>query len=152
MLSATALASSSAWPVIGWELSPREWWNIWEKSEHWDHRGNQRGLFCMSRPGDIGPYAVWNVKIVRFEENIAEAAVRPRPAMLGNKHTLGKTLNLSESEIERRRDRMIGNRLTLGRKEPPERLVEKSKSSKTMHDQRRERGLPTPNGRAYRCA
>lgn len=137
---------------IGWEISPREWWGIWRGSGCWNQRGNKKGMYCMSRPGDVGPYAPWNVNIVRFESNISEAAVRPRPAMLGNKHTLGMKLKLSEGEVEKRRARMLGNQLTLGRKEPIERLAEKSEFSKKMHDERRRLGLPTPNGRPYRCA
>jgi hypothetical protein len=32
----------------------------------------------MSRPGDTGPYAAWNVKIVRTEENASEGQRSPR--------------------------------------------------------------------------
>ena len=49
-----------------------EWWMIWEQSGHWNERGNRRGQYCMSRPGDQGAYEIGNVKIVLNEDNRSE--------------------------------------------------------------------------------
>lgn len=56
---------------IGWELNLWEWWTLWQESGHWHERG--RGgtdSYCMSRPGDSGPYSVNNVLICTNSENI----------------------------------------------------------------------------------
>jgi hypothetical protein len=50
-----------------------QWWEIWQHSGHWHERGHGKDKYCMARPGDIGPYAVGNVKIVTNSENFSEA-------------------------------------------------------------------------------
>lgn len=57
---------------IAWELSFREWWELWQKSEKWDKRGCYYGQYVMARNGDTGPYRIDNVKIVLNTENIIE--------------------------------------------------------------------------------
>lgn len=57
---------------IAFLLTFDEWLTIWQDSGHIHERGQGRGLYCMSRPGDAGPYAVGNVKIVEHGENISE--------------------------------------------------------------------------------
>lgn len=41
---------------IEWKLSFPEWWRIWDDSGHWSERGRGKHRYCMSRPGDTGPY------------------------------------------------------------------------------------------------
>ena len=49
-----------------------QWWEIWQHSGHWHERGHGKDKYCMARPGDIGPYAVGNVKIVTNSEILAK--------------------------------------------------------------------------------
>jgi hypothetical protein len=49
-----------------------EWWSLWEP--HWERRGIA-GL-VMSRPGDVGPYALHNVQIVPAGANHREAVIK----------------------------------------------------------------------------
>ena len=58
---------------IGWELSFDQWWSIWEP--HYDRRGARKGCLVMCRTGDVGPYAVGNVRIATPKENLQEAAL-----------------------------------------------------------------------------
>src|ERR1035437_8016006 len=53
-------------------LTFAEWLKIWQDSGRLRERGRCRGEDVMSRPGDRGPYAVGNVKIVTVEANIIE--------------------------------------------------------------------------------
>ena len=46
-----------------WTITFEEWWDIWEKSGHWDQRGCKQGQYCMSRIGDQGEYSSTNVFI-----------------------------------------------------------------------------------------
>lgn len=48
---------------IGFTLTFEQWWDIWNKSGHWDQRGIGKGQYVMSRRGDIGPYEIGNVFI-----------------------------------------------------------------------------------------
>jgi len=32
---------------IEWLFTFDTWWNMWQSSGVWDHRGNQKGQFCM---------------------------------------------------------------------------------------------------------
>jgi hypothetical protein len=61
-------------------LTRYEWFQIWENSGFLELRGHRKGQYCMARFGDVGPYAVGNVKIISVEEN-------HREAMLGKKFT-----------------------------------------------------------------
>lgn len=58
---------------IAWELTLEEWWAVWMESGKWEQRGRRKGNYVMSRPGDTGPYAVWNVSIVTNQQNGREA-------------------------------------------------------------------------------
>lgn len=53
---------------ICWELTLWEWWQIWQKSGHWQQRGRGNG-YVMCRKGDVGPYSIDNVFIARGIEN-----------------------------------------------------------------------------------
>lgn len=58
---------------VGFLLTFDEWWNIWQQSGHWEERGNKKGCYCMSRYGDIGPYAIGNVFIQTCSQNVADS-------------------------------------------------------------------------------
>lgn len=57
---------------IEWELTYEDWLHIWQASGHFDDRGCCNGQYVMSRYGDIGPYAAYNVRIVPMEQNLSE--------------------------------------------------------------------------------
>lgn len=57
---------------VGFELTFDQWWAIWSLSGKWGQRGNRKGLFCMMRYADRGPYAVGNVSIGSWSANTAE--------------------------------------------------------------------------------
>jgi hypothetical protein len=57
---------------IAFLLTFKEWWAIWEASGKWEQRGYHRGQYVMARNGDVGPYAVGNVRICTGAENSAE--------------------------------------------------------------------------------
>ena len=57
---------------IGWKLTFGEWSKIWLDSGHLFDRGNKRGQYVMGRFGDVGPYAVGNVKIITNQENLTD--------------------------------------------------------------------------------
>jgi hypothetical protein len=60
-------------------LTFKEWWAIWQESGYWNQRGINKGQYVMARLGDLGPYAVGNVRIGTTGENVREALiVRPR--------------------------------------------------------------------------
>lgn len=49
-----------------------EWWDIWEKSGHYEDRGRSVGCYCMSRVGDLGAYEVGNVFIQLWTSNSSD--------------------------------------------------------------------------------
>lgn len=53
-------------------LTFEEWWDIWQKSGHWEERGTKKGQYCMSRYNDTGPYAVGNVFIQLHSQNSSD--------------------------------------------------------------------------------
>lgn len=57
---------------VAWELTYEQWWGIWSLSKKWAKRGNTRGKYCMCRKGDVGAYAVGNVYIGTWSQNIQE--------------------------------------------------------------------------------
>jgi hypothetical protein len=59
-------------------LTFEEWLNIWIESGQLDQRGRGRQNYCMARSGDIGPYAMGNVRICTNQENLAEVLERRR--------------------------------------------------------------------------
>jgi hypothetical protein len=50
-------------------LTYDEWLSTWTDSGHLCERGRRGDQYCMSRPGDRGPYAAGNVATVTNEEN-----------------------------------------------------------------------------------
>jgi hypothetical protein len=55
---------------IGWELTLKEWWGIWDVSGKYGQRGCFPGAYQMGRNMDVGPYAVGNVCICTVQENM----------------------------------------------------------------------------------
>jgi hypothetical protein len=56
---------------IQWAITFPEWVGVWERSGKLAERG--RGSYVMARNGDVGPYAVWNVRIITHSENSKES-------------------------------------------------------------------------------
>jgi len=57
---------------IDFELTYEEWLEIWMSSGFAHLRGKGTGTYCMARHNDIGPYAVGNVSIISFEQNVID--------------------------------------------------------------------------------
>lgn len=97
-------------------LTFSQWLKIWKDSGHLYERGRGKGKYCMARFGDIGPYAVSNVKIILFSENASEkilsnaAKEKIRQANLGKKY----------SDETRRKQSIagMGNKRALGHSHP----------------------------------
>lgn len=64
---------------IAWEITFEEWFNLWEKSGHWNNRGAHAAGYVMSRHGDVGPYKIGNVAIIPLLENVAQVNARRTP-------------------------------------------------------------------------
>lgn len=60
---------------IGFLLTYEEWLKIWTESGFLVERGRGANKYCMSRHGDIGPYAVGNVKIKTNNDNGTEGSL-----------------------------------------------------------------------------
>lgn len=58
---------------VEWKLTLAEWWQVWVTSGYWRERGRLGHQYCMARNGDVGPYAIDNVRIITNIENIREA-------------------------------------------------------------------------------
>lgn len=58
---------------IDFLLTYDEWLRIWKESGHLAERGACTGGYVMARYGDIGPYAVGNVRIILHADNTREA-------------------------------------------------------------------------------
>jgi hypothetical protein len=65
---------------IEFNLTFREWLDVWTKSRKLSLRGVGAGKYCMSRHGDVGPYALGNVKIVLNTTNSRTGMLRVRAA------------------------------------------------------------------------
>lgn len=59
---------------IGWDLTFKEWWDIWQESGKWDLRGRGQG-YCMARHGDTGPYSKGNVEIITIGQNFSDSYI-----------------------------------------------------------------------------
>jgi hypothetical protein len=57
---------------VEFKMTFDEWLSVWTDSGHWNERGHRRGCYVMARYGDVGPYAVDNVKIILHEANSVE--------------------------------------------------------------------------------
>jgi hypothetical protein len=90
---------------IEFKMTFAEWFSVWTESGHWNERGHRHGCYVMARYGDVGPYAVGNVKIELHEINSVESTIGvPRTAevraKIGAGH-LGKPRSL-ESRAKQR--------------------------------------------------
>ena len=54
---------------IPWLFNYNKWWRMWCNSGKWLRRGKLSEEYCMSRFSDIGPYAPWNVRIIKNKQN-----------------------------------------------------------------------------------
>lgn len=72
--SFVAHKANSARRHIAFQLGFKEWWEIWQKSGHWNERRGQKkhGFYVMARHQDRGSYAPDNVKIITQSENMRE--------------------------------------------------------------------------------
>ena len=75
-----------------------EWLDVWECSGKLALRGPGKNGYCMSRPGDVGPYAPWNVVIKTISENSLEAAPYGRKISL----TVRKKMSASRTGVKRK--------------------------------------------------
>lgn len=57
---------------IGWDLTFRQWWEVWDTSGKWNERGKFRGQHVMARFNDKGPYKKDNVSIITCTQNIVD--------------------------------------------------------------------------------
>lgn len=60
---------------VEWLFDFEGWLKVWKDSGHWKERGRAAGRYQMARKGDCGPYADWNVAIVRMESNATAVLV-----------------------------------------------------------------------------
>ncbi len=60
---------------VEWLFTEAEWLDVWKSSGHFEKRGRGPGCYQMARFGDCGPYAPWNVLIVRMESNATACAI-----------------------------------------------------------------------------
>lgn len=58
---------------IEWKFNRETWLSTWQQSGMLGRRGRGKDRYCMSRPGDVGPYSPENVRIVLFGDNVREA-------------------------------------------------------------------------------
>ncbi len=67
---------------VEWRITFPQWKAVWDESGKWAERGTGKAGYCMSRRGDVGPYAVGSVFIQPCTQNSREGIERARPAML----------------------------------------------------------------------
>ena len=62
---------------IEFNLTFKQWWDIWQQSGKWEQRGCRKGQYVMSRKNDIGPYEVGNVFIQTCSQNCLQRSNGP---------------------------------------------------------------------------
>lgn len=94
--------------AIEFSLTFKQWLRIWRRSGKYELRGTKLGQYVMARIGDVGPYAIGNVKIITAAENHREANIgskRPKTAAWAHQHSnqmRGRTLTeVHKMEISR---------------------------------------------------
>lgn len=81
---------------IEFNLTFEEWSKIWVDSGHQHQRGPKKDQYVMARYGDVGAYAVGNVKIITWEANRSEqrfgreTRARMSIARMGNRNSVGR--------------------------------------------------------------
>ena len=93
---------------IAWEMTFEEWLDVWTKSGKLALRGKGRGKYVMSRPNDVGPYKVGNVRIILGTRNVREAQLgkpespeaieKNRRAQTGRKHSARTRMQMSRAQ------------------------------------------------------
>lgn len=58
---------------IEWNLTLKEWWDIWQEDGKWENRGIGSGKYVMARICDLGSYSIGNVQIITHNENSVES-------------------------------------------------------------------------------
>lgn len=101
---------------VGFELTMDQWIEIWLESGHMQERGTKKGQYVMARNGDVGPYAVGNVRIILSSDNVKEMFGNPGGQILRAKRKIFA----------------IGNQNKKGKKEGPETRAKKSASHKGL--------------------
>lgn len=81
---------------IPFVLTFEEWWEIWDKSGHWEERGRGTGSYVMSRVADLGGYEVGNVFIQTSRQNIIDGTTGKTPR-LGKKLSAESRKKMSKS-------------------------------------------------------
>lgn len=119
-------------------MTYEEWFGVWWRSGRIAEMGRKRGQYCMSRPGDRGPYAVGNVRIVRQEENKSEYQRSPR-----GREVLAQLIEVSKtpSAITRAKISAAGR----GRPKSPEFKAQISAAWKDGRIRPPPRGAANPN-------
>lgn len=93
-----------------------QWLRVWKQSGKLAKRGVKRGQYVMARYGDVGPYAIGNIKIITTEKNVIEKNKRMWRTDFEYR---AKMLEVSKRPkpylIEIARERALGNKWSLGR-------------------------------------
>ena len=63
---------------VDWQLTLQDWHNWWQNTGHYHERGPFKDQYCMARYGDIGPYALDNIKCITNSENVKEARLHTK--------------------------------------------------------------------------
>jgi hypothetical protein len=59
--------NQAQWREEGWDIPFEAWRDLWR--DLWDHRGRERGTYCMSRVDWSLPWTLSNVMIITREEH-----------------------------------------------------------------------------------
>lgn len=85
---------------VEWHFDFDSWLSVWHQSGKLHLRGKGKDRYCMSRPGDVGPYAPWNVRIVLFGDNVREAIDIRRAARIPTLRPAAPELEEKDSFFE----------------------------------------------------
>lgn len=101
---------------IEFNLEFIEWLQIWHNSGKLEQRGPRKGQYVMARYGDVGPYALGNVRIVLHSENAAELWANPekRESMIEGSRRALTGRKLSKEHCAKVSASLIGNKRALG--------------------------------------
>lgn len=75
---------------IQWNISFKDWWDIWQKSGKWELRGRGQGKYVMARYGDTDGYSVENVYICPSVENNSDRLGKKNPMPMGVRNIRGR--------------------------------------------------------------
>jgi len=97
---------------IPFTLTFEEWYDIWQKSNHWEQRGRGRDKYVMSRIGDKGGYTLGNVFIQSNLNNVIEGnknRVISEETKL--KHKLNKQKSITPEHIKKMHAARYGHKI-----------------------------------------